>query len=54
LNPDYWTTSNYRKENGEQIKLATILFRRFLKDNKYIGLKKVAIDESKIKANTIR
>ena len=54
LTPDHWTISNYRKENGEQIKFVTKKFREFLKDNGYIKLKTVAIDGSKIKAYTNR
>jgi transposase len=52
LTPDHWTISNYRKENGEDIKYVTKKFREFLKDNGYIKLKTVAIDGSKVKAYT--
>jgi transposase len=54
LTPDHWTISNYRKENGEQIKFVTKKFREFLRDNGYIKLKTVAIDGSKVKAYTNR
>jgi transposase len=54
LTPDHWTISNYRKENGEDIKYVTKKFREFLKDNGYIKLKTVAIDGSKVKAYTNR
>jgi transposase len=54
LTPDHWTISNYRKENGEDIKFVTKKFREFLKDNGYIKLKTVAIDGTKVKANTNR
>ena len=54
LKPDHWTISNYRKENGDKIKFITKAFRKFLKDSGYIKLKRVAIDGSKIKANTNR
>lgn len=54
LSPDHWTISNYRKENGEDIKYVTKKFREFLKDNGYIKLKTVAVDGSKVKANTNR
>lgn len=54
LTPDHWTISNYRKDNGENIKFVTKKFREFLKDNGYIKLKTVAIDGSKIKAYTNR
>ncbi|MDR3665496.1 MAG: IS1182 family transposase [Ignavibacteriaceae bacterium] len=52
LTPDHWTISNYRKENGDNIKYVTKKFREFLKDNGYIKLKTVAIDGSKVKAYT--
>lgn len=54
LRPDHWTISNYRKENGDNIKYVTKKFREFLKDNGYIKLKTVAIDGSKVKAYTNR
>jgi len=54
LTPDHWTISNYRKDNGENIKFVTKKFREFLKDNGYIKLKRVAIDGSKVKAYTNR
>ena len=54
LTPDHWTISNYRKENGEDIKFVTKKFREFLKINGYIKLKTVAIDGSKVKAYTNR
>ena len=54
LTPDHWTISNYRKENGDDIKFVTKKFREFLKGNGYIKLKTVAIDGSKVKANTNR
>jgi len=54
LSPDHWTISNYRKERGEDIKYVTKKFREFLRDNGYIKLKTVAIDGSKVKANTNR
>ncbi len=54
LTPDHWTISNYRKDNGENIKFVTKKFREFLKDNGYIKLKTVAIDGSKVKAYTNR
>lgn len=54
LKPDHWTISNYRKENGEDIKFVTKKFREFLRDNGYIKLKTVAIDGTKVKAYTNR
>lgn len=54
LQPDHWTISNYRKDNGEDIKYVTKQFRGFLKEKGYIRLEKVAIDGSKVKAYTNR
>ena len=54
LCPDHWTISNYRKEHGEEIKYVTKKFREFLREKGYIKLKTVAIDGSKVKANTNR
>lgn len=54
LTPDHWTISNYRKDNGERIKLFTKEFRRFLKESGYIKLDSVALDGSKVKAYTNR
>jgi len=54
LTPDHWTISNYRKEKGEDIKYVTKKFREFLKGSGYIKLRTVAIDGSKVKANTNR
>lgn len=50
LSPDHWTISNYRKENGDKIKLVTKKFREYLRDQGYIKMKMVAIDGSKVKA----
>jgi transposase len=52
LRPDYWVISNYRKENGASIKHLTKEFRKFLRATDYIEGKAVAIDGTKIKANT--
>ncbi len=54
LRPDHWTISNYRKEQGEQIKFVTREFRRFLKSKGYIKGETVAIDGTKVKANANR
>ena len=54
LTPDHWTISNYRKENGDNIKYVTKKFREYLRDAGYIKLKTVAIDGSKVKAYTNR
>jgi transposase len=54
LTPDHWTISNYRKEKGDDIKYITKKFRQYLRDAGYIKLKTVAIDGTKVKANTNR
>jgi len=54
LKPDHWTISNYRKEQGDEIKLVTREFRRFLKEKGYIKGETVAIDGTKVKANANR
>jgi transposase len=54
LQPDHKTIANYRKENSKQIELLTIEFRKFLKSSGYIKGKRVALDGTKIKANTNR
>ena len=40
LQPDHWTISNYRKDNGEDIKYVTKQFREFLKEKGYIRLER--------------
>lgn len=52
LKPDHKSIADYRKDNAAAIKYITKKFRRFLKDNGYIQGKLVAIDGSKVKANT--
>lgn len=54
LQPDHKTISNYRKDNEAQIRSLTIEFRRFLKEQGYIKGKTVAVDGTKVKANTNR
>lgn len=54
LVPDHWTISNFRKENGELIEIILKLVKEFLKKNGYITGKRVAIDGTKIKANSNR
>ena len=54
LSPDHKTISNYRKDNGEQIKLVTRKFREFLRDHGYIKGKIVATDGTRVKANAAR
>lgn len=52
LHPDHWTISNFRKLQGDKIKKVWKCFQKFLKSYDYIDLKVVAIDGTKIKANT--
>jgi len=54
LHPDHWTICEYRRMNKDQVRLATIGFREFLKSENYIEGKTVAIDGSKLKAYTSR
>jgi hypothetical protein len=54
LTPDHWTISQYRKEHGEDIKFLTKRFREFLTARGYIAAHRVAIDGTKVKANTNR
>ena len=54
LHPDHWTICEYRRMNKDQVRLATIKFREFLKSENYIDGKTVAIDGSKLKAYTSR
>jgi transposase len=52
LKPDFKSISDYRRDNAAAIKFVTRKFRHFLKDNGYIKGKLIAIDGSKVKANT--
>ncbi|MFQ5582852.1 MAG: IS1182 family transposase [Calditrichia bacterium] len=54
LSPDHKTISDYRKDNGEEIKMVTRKFRQFLKDNGYIKGQTVATDGTRVKANAKR
>ncbi len=54
LKPDFKTISDYRRDNGKQIKFLTRQVRLFLRDKKYIKGEVVAIDGTKIKANAKR
>lgn len=54
LQPDFKTIADYRKDNRDQIGFITREFRRFLKAMGYIKGEKVAIDGTKVKANTNR
>lgn len=50
LQPDHWTISDFRKENGEAIKSFLNTFRRFLKDRSYISGERIVFDGTKVKA----
>jgi transposase len=52
LKPDHKSIADYRRDNAKAIKYVTKEFRHFLKDNGYIKGKLIAIDGSKVKANT--
>jgi transposase len=52
LKPDHKSIADYRKDNAAAIKYVTKKFRHFLRDNGYIQGKLIAIDGSKVKANT--
>lgn len=54
LTPDYWTISMYRKNNGEKIKKITRIFRQFLYKSEYIKAEEVALDGTKVRANTTK
>jgi transposase len=54
LKPDFKTISDYRRDNGKQIKFLTRQVRLFLRDKKYIKGEVVAIDGTKLKANAKR
>jgi len=50
LQPDHWTISDFRKENGEAIKSFLGTFRRFLKDSSYVSGERIVFDGTKVKA----
>jgi transposase len=52
LHPDHWVISQFRTNNKAMIDTMKTKFSKFLRSHEYIDLKKVAIDGSKIKANT--
>ncbi|NQT63539.1 MAG: IS1182 family transposase [Candidatus Marinimicrobia bacterium] len=54
LKPDFKTISDYRRDNGTQIKFLTRQVRLFLRDKNYIKGEVVAIDGTKLKANAKR
>jgi transposase len=54
LSPDHWVIAAYRRLHGDHIKVVTKAFRQFLHAHGYIKGERVAIDGTKIKANTKR
>lgn len=54
LQPDFKTIADYRKDNRDQIRIVTVEFRKFLKENGYIRGKHVTVDGCKVKANAKR
>jgi len=54
LKPDHKTISDFRKDNKENIRKSTILFRKFLIKEGYIEGKMLITDGTKIKANASR
>jgi transposase len=51
LQPDFKTIADYRKDNGEKIKLVLSQFGGFLRDNQYIQGSTVSLDGTKVRAN---
>ena len=51
LQPDFKTIADYRKDNGDRIKLVLNQFGNFLKDNQYIQGSTVSLDGTKVRAN---
>jgi transposase len=51
LQPDFKTIADYRKDNGDRIKLVLNQFGDFLKDNQYIQGSTVSLDGTKVRAN---
>ncbi len=54
LTPDFWTINEFRKKNGKLISQVKSEMVKFLKSEKYIEGKVIAIDGSKFKANASR
>ena len=54
LRPDFKTIADYRKDNGDEIKLLTRRFRQFLRDQGFIRGKTVGVDGTRVKANADR
>jgi transposase len=54
LRPDFKTIADYRKDNGEDIRLLTRRFREFLCDQGFIQGKTIGIDGTRVKANANR
>lgn len=51
LAPDHKTIADFRRQNGEAIRLVLLKFNQLLRDSGYIKGKIVSIDGSKIRAN---
>jgi transposase len=51
LAPDHKTIADFRRQNGEAIRLVLLKFNQLLKDSGYIKGKIISIDGSKIRAN---
>lgn len=51
LAPDHKTIADFRRQNGEAIRLVSLKFNQLLKDAGYIKGKLISIDGSKIRAN---
>jgi transposase len=51
LAPDHKTIADFRRHNGEAIRLVLLKFNQLLKDSGYIKGKIISIDGSKIRAN---
>lgn len=54
LKPDFKTISDFRRDHNELIEYIYSKFIKFLKDKHYVGANTIAIDGSRIKANTNR
>lgn len=53
LKPDFKTIADFRKNNGEAIRIVKVQFRKMLCDANLIGKELIAIDGTKIKANAL-
>ena len=54
LQPDFKTIADYRRDNGEAIRILLKQFQNFLVSNSYIEAKQVSVDSVRLKANTSR